>query len=322
MKLIILDTHDPYLNLATEEYLLESSSDDIMMLWQNEPTVVIGKNQNAYAEINTEYTTEKGIHIARRISGGGAVYHDLGNVNYTFISTKNENEINFKTFTIPIIDSLSNLGIQVILSGRNDLEIDGKKISGNAQHVRNNRVLHHGTLLFDSDLGELSNALKVDPDKIKTKAIKSTRSRVTNLVDLLDNKMSVKEFINYIADFIITKYKAEYINAPQNESINKLAERNKSHEWLYPESNFISQYTIKRKVKYDFGIVDIYLNMKNDTIIDIKIFGDFFGKRDISTLENTIKNHTRSSILNLEEIINISDFIYGMKSEQFLEQIK
>ena len=191
MRLYILNDHNPYRNLATEEYLFETSDDDVMILWQNDPTVVIGKNQNAFAEINTDFTEKKGILIARRISGGGAVYHDLGNVNYTFISTKSKNEIDFKTFTLPIIEALAHLGISAELTGRNDIEVCGKKISGNAQHVKENKVLHHGTLLFNSDLGVLSSALNVDEEKIKTKAIKSARSRVINIIDLIEKKISV-----------------------------------------------------------------------------------------------------------------------------------
>ena len=203
MKLLILKSKDPYLNLAIEEYLFRNTTDDIFMLWQNEPTVVIGKNQNVYAEINREYTKEHNIKIARRITGGGAVYHDLGNVNYTFISSRNKEGIDFKYFTAPIIDALKAIGVNAELSGRNDITVNCKKISGNAQYSTDTRTLHHGTLLFDSDLSVLSSALNVDEEKIRSKAISSTRSRVINIKDLILENYKTDEFIDIIKNHII-----------------------------------------------------------------------------------------------------------------------
>ena len=199
--------------------MFSSTNDDVFMLWQNEPTVVIGKNQNAFAEINMDYIKKNNIHIARRITGGGAVYHDLGNVNYTFISNQGETAgIDFAYFTAPIIEALGTLGINAVLSGRNDLMIGDKKFSGNAQHTKANRVLHHGTLLFDSELDILSYALNVDEEKIKAKAIKSARSRVTNLRHSLTVDITVEQFIQTIAHFVIDKYNPKII-APDRKSV-------------------------------------------------------------------------------------------------------
>ena len=322
MKLYILNEHDPHKNLAVEEYLFETSSEDVIILWQNAPTVVIGKNQNAYAEINTDYTEKNGILIARRISGGGAVYHDLGNVNYTFISNQNNSGIDFKTFTLPIIEALSSLGINAELTGRNDIEVNGKKISGNAQHVKGNRVLHHGTLLFNSDLTVLSNALNVDEEKIKAKAIKSTRSRVANILELLDHKINVRDFIKTITDYVISKYRATLVETPHSKRIDELTARNKSREWLFPEKDYVSRYTVRKKRKFDFGIVEILLEMKNDTLISARIIGDFFGTKDINNLEAALIGSKISEIEKKEIIGQISDYIHGMTSEQFLSLIK
>ena len=196
MRYIKLCSNDPYYNLAVEEYLLNNSEEDIFMLWQNAPTVVIGKNQNAYAEVNLEYAREKEIKISRRITGGGAVYHDLGNINYTFItSEKKARALDYEYFTRPIIDALKFLGLDCKLSGRNDLECDGRKFSGNAQFCSNGRILHHGTLLFNTDVSEMSAVLKVDKEKLEYKAVKSHKGRVINLIDLLENKISAYEFI-------------------------------------------------------------------------------------------------------------------------------
>jgi lipoate-protein ligase A len=292
------------------------------MLWQNSPTVVIGRNQNAYAEINTEYTSQKGIKIARRISGGGAVYHDLGNINYTFIGNKNDSGIDFKTFTKPIINALASLGINATLSGRNDIEVNSKKISGNAQHVKGNRVLHHGTLLFNSDLTVLSEALNVDLEKINSKAIKSARSRVTNIINLLDKKISTEEFINLLADFIQNTYKAESIEIEENDRILAISKRNKSREWLYPDTEYISKYSIRRKKRYDFGIVEVLLEMKNETIKNVKIIGDFFGTKDISILEDFLTGLTVEEIADKLDSVSISDYIYGMTNNEFISHIK
>lgn len=323
MKFLILRTTDPYLNLAIEEYLFEYLNDDIFMLWQNEPTVVIGKNQNAFAEINMNYLKKNNIHIARRITGGGAVYHDLGNINYTFISSKNKtNEIDFAYYTTPIIDSLKKLGIEAKLSGRNDLLVEDKKFSGNAQHTKAGRVLHHGTLLFDSNLNVLTKVLNVDEEKIKSKAIKSTRSRVINLKELLGDDFSAVEFINYISSFIKTSFSPEIISPPMNDIIVSLTNRNKSENWLFSSSKLVSDYSARKKIRYPFGIVDIYAELSNQRIKEINIFGDFFGISDTKELEKLIKGTNIDNIKDEISTIRIEDYISGMSNELFASHIK
>lgn len=323
MKFLILKTTDPYLNLAIEEYLFEYTSDDIFMLWQNEPTVVIGKNQNVFAEINMNYLKENNIHIARRITGGGAVYHDLGNINYTFISSQNQkNKIDFAYYTIPIINSLKKLGIDAKLSGRNDLLANDKKFSGNAQHTKGGRVLHHGTLLFDSDIDVLTNVLNVDEEKIKSKAIKSTRSRVTNLKELISDNFTADEFINHISSFIKATFTPEIISPPMNDTVISLTERNKSENWLFSSSKLVSDYSTRKKIRYPFGIVDIYAEFSNHNINNIKIFGDFFGISDTKELEEIIKGTNIDSIKNKISDIKIENYILGMNNELFLNHIK
>ena len=321
MKFLILNSTDPYRNLAIEEYMFRKTEEEVFILWQNEPTVVIGKNQNANCEINLEFTSAKGIHIARRITGGGAVYHDLGNLNYSYISSSKNGGIDFASFTKPIIDALCQLGVDARLSGRNDIEVDGKKISGNAQYSTGGRTLHHGTLLFDADLSVLSNALQVDEEKIKSKAIKSTRSRVINLKSLIPIK-DVNEFIDYLATVLINKYSLEVISAPECAEIDLLTARNASKEWLFPENSFLSDYTVRKKKKYDFGLVDIELCMNGEVISDIKIFGDYFGILDIFALEEKIKGSNISDVEMVLRDINVSDYILGMTSYELSEQIK
>lgn len=322
MKLLILDTKNPHLNLAIEEYLFLNSNDDIFMLWQNEPTVVIGKNQNAYAEIDRDFIKANNIHVARRISGGGAVYHDLGNVNYTFISGMHEGKgIDFEYFTSPIIDALATLGVNASLSGRNDLMTEGKKFSGNAQHSAHGRTLHHGTLLFDSDLDVLSSALKVDEEKIKSKAIKSTRSRVTNLKPLINKECNTQKFINLIAEYVHKKYDAEIIEAPSSPEIDALYRRNSSSEWLFPESGLRADYTLIKKKRYPFGIVEAYLNMSNEKIKNVKIQGDFFGVRPVEELEAMLKDTFLDDLSEKLSDIDLDDYIFGMDARTFAEHL-
>ena len=322
MKFSYLKTKNPYYNLAVEEYLLKHTDEEYILLWQNEPTVVIGKNQNAFAEVNLEYTEKNGIHIVRRITGGGAVYHDLGNLNYSYIAKKEGSDIDFEFFSRPVIDALNEMGVSAKLSGRNDILIDEKKISGNAQTVFNNRVLHHGTLLFDSELDILSNALRVDEEKIKSKAIKSTRSRVANIKDFLAEEYTLDNFANYIKAFIIEKYNVAEINIEENAVIKSLYKRNASKEWLFPERDYLSRFSITSKKRYSFGSVTLSLDMKNESIVSAKIEGDFFGILDVKELEALLVGVSVNDIKNVISKIKISDYIFGMTEDDFLEQIK
>ena len=300
---------------------MKYTDDEYFLLWQNEPTVVIGKNQNAYAEINLQFTKKNNIHIARRITGGGAVYHDLGNLNYSFISEKQGSDIDFERFSRPVIDALSDMGLSAELSGRNDIMIGEKKISGNAQTHFENRVLHHGTLLFNSELDVLSSALLVDERKIKAKAIKSTRSRVANIASFLDSDFTVSDFAKKIRDCILNKYNAAEFVIESNDIIEDLYKRNASEEWLYPDRDYVSRFSINVNERYNFGTVSISLDMKNDIISDVKIEGDFFGTHDVSEIENALKGSSISKIDSVLSKIQISDYIFGMTNDEFSDLI-
>ncbi len=322
MKLLILKTTDPYRNLAIEEFLFLHSDDDVFMLWQNEPTVVIGKNQNAYAEIDFDFVRARGIHVARRITGGGAVYHDLGNVNYSFISTKRGKEgLDFAYFTAPMLEALSALGVRAELSGRNDLLVDGKKFSGNAQHASGERVLHHGTLLLDSDLEALSSALHVDEEKLRARAIRSVRSRVTNLRPYLPDHCDAQHFMAHVANYVARTYGAQTVDVPTGEEIEHLYERNCSEAWIFPERELVSRYELVKKKRYPFGTVEIYLSMERETVRDVRICGDFFGVLPIAELENAIRGAALSALSAHLDTVPVGNYIFGMSRELFLEQI-
>ena len=325
MKLLLLNTTDPYLNLAIEEYLFDTADEDVFILWQNAPTVVIGKNQNAYAEIDLDLAKERGIHIARRITGGGAVYHDLGNLNYSFISPSHNGEgLDFAHFTAPIIETLALMGLSASLSGRNDLLVGDKKFSGNAEYSKNGRVLHHGTLLFDSDLSVLSDVLRVDEEKLASKAIRSTRSRVTNLLPLLNPSIGIRTADDLkvkIAEYIIEKYSAQPIDAPSNDRVTELSLRNSGNDWIYPSRDLLSLYTLKKKKRFPFGSVEIRLDMRNDTVNDLKISGDFFSLLPILELEDAIRGADISSLPSVIEKKDIGSYIVGMTREMLYDLI-
>ncbi len=292
MKYIVNKSHNPFYNIALEAYAFRElrDEDELFILWINEPTIVIGKHQNAIEEINKAYTDEHGIHVVRRLSGGGAVYHDLNNLNYTIISNKTqEGAFDFKTFSQPVIETLADLGVTVTFTGRNDLEIDGKKFCGNAQAYYKGRMMHHGCLLFDVDMTVLGNALQVSKDKIESKGVKSVRARVTNILDELPEKITVQEFSERLLDKMKASYPdmTEYVLSDEElTEIKKLAdEQFGTWDWTYGKS---PDYTIKRSVRYPAGKLTSYVKVEKSMITGLKIYGDFFGIKDISDIEEEL----------------------------------
>ncbi len=281
------DSCDPYFNLALEEYLFMQRQDlgPLFMLWQDIPVVVVGRNQNTREEINMEFTREKGIAVVRRLSGGGAVYHDLGNLNFTFILEQAERELDFARYTVPVIKALERMGITASFTGRNDLTIDGRKFSGNAQFRQRERVLHHGTLLFEVNLENMEQALAVAEDKISSHGVKSVRSRVSNIVEHLTVPFSLQQFKDLLREMVGEYYglDGEYELKPDDiRAVEKLRlEKYCSWEWNYGHS---PAYNIKRSRRFDWGKVDIYLEVQEGVIKEARIFGDFFSPGDIDEL--------------------------------------
>lgn len=326
MLFIKNDSKDPYFNLALEEYTLKNLDldDDIFILWQNANTVVVGRNQNTIEEINSKYIKENDVNVVRRMSGGGAVYHDLGNINYTFITSSDEDsKHNFKKFTKPVIDALKSLGIEAEFTGRNDITIDDKKVSGNAQYYYQNKMLHHGTILFDVNPDILKEVLNVKADKIESKGIKSVKSRVTCVSKHLSNSMTSNEFKDMLFKFILqtddlsTK---EYILSEEDIlSINKLAnEKYSTWEWVYGES---PKFEIQQSKRYKGGNIDLRFNVKNGTVADFKIFGDFFGNKDVSEVEKLIidTKFEEKSIRNILKPLNFNDYFLNISLDEFIE---
>ncbi|WP_167616191.1 lipoate--protein ligase [Maribellus sediminis] len=277
MLCIQLKNTNPFFCLAAEEYLLKTFSDDIFMLWQSENTVVVGKHQNALGEINYPFVRENGITVARRISGGGTVFHDAGNVNFSFIkNVSSPAEISFKMFTEPVVEALAQLGVTATTSGRNDLLIEGLKISGNAEHVYKNRVLHHGTLLFNSDLENLGQAIKVVPGKYEGKAVQSNRSQVANISTFLPQPMEFGDFVDFLIKVQLEKQGNSIyeLTDADIEIVSKLAqEKFITWDWRY---GYSPKYIFRNSVEIDGKTLDVFLEVKKGIILNANLEGNYF----------------------------------------------
>lgn len=283
---------DPYFNIATDEYIFKHLKEDCFMLWRNDNAIIVGKHQNAQAEINQSYVKEQDIKVVRRLSGGGAVYHDLGNLNFTFTRTGDDKEdmVDFHRYTKPILEVLRQLGVNAEFSGRNDLLIEGKKFSGNAEHVFKNKVMHHGTLLFSSHMPDISGALKINPLKYKDRAVKSVPKRVTNIQDHLEENIEVEEFAQRIMDYIVSSFEDCRMYEFSREDLDKI-EKIKQEKYATWEWNFgySPDYNFKQGVRSQGGTIEMNMEVKKGIIKAVKIQGDFFHIRDIEEIEKALE---------------------------------
>ncbi len=327
MKYIVNNSHNPAYNVALEAYAFREllDEDELFILWINEPTIVIGKHQNAIEEINKAYTDEHGIHVVRRLSGGGAVYHDLNNLNYTIISNKSqEGAFDFKTFSQPVIETLADLGVTATFTGRNDLEIDGKKFCGNAQAYYKGRMMHHGCLLFDVDMTVLGNALQVSKDKIESKGVKSVRARVTNILDELPEKMTVEAFSNQLLNKMKGQYPdmTEYVlSAEELQKIQALADQQfGTWEWTYGKA---PEYTIKRSVRYPAGKITSFVKVDKSIIQSLKIYGDFFGIKDVADIEQALigLRYEYTDVLTKLQTIDTTQYFANITPQEIAKAI-
>ncbi len=317
MKIYINNFTDPYFNLAAEQYLLDGEEKEIFMLWRNSRSVIIGKNQNTYAEINKSFVDEHDIKVVRRLTGGGAVFHDLGNLNFTYIVPRNDcPTLDFERFSKPIIKALRSLGVNAELSGRNDITVDGRKISGNAQCVYNGKVMHHGTLLFSADMTEMSKSLNVDEEKIKSKGIKSVKSRVCNLSELIPH-LDIIGFKKFLEDSF--KGEKTEFSEKQIKEISVLKDTKYSTwEWNYGVSK---DYSKRSKKRFGFGIVDLSLTSDRGVITNIRFFGDYFGLNDISLLEKKLIGCRLDRKELIERLDDVGSYIMGAEKEDILSLI-
>ncbi|WP_421384103.1 lipoate--protein ligase [Bacillus salacetis] len=317
---------DPRINLAIEEYALKNLdiNETYLLFYINEPSIIIGKNQNTIEEINTEYVEAQKLHVVRRLSGGGAVYHDLGNLNFSFI-TKDDGESfhNFQKFTEPVIKALKKLGVNAELSGRNDIEAEGRKISGNAQFSTKGRMFSHGTLLFDSEIENVVSALKVRKDKIESKGIKSIRSRVANIAEFLEEKISITEFRSMLLRYIFDENEVEeYVLTEEDwKNINELSQqRYQNWEWNYGRS---PKFNLQHSHRFPVGSIDIRLEVNKGVIENCKIYGDFFGVGDVSDIENKLigLKYEKAEVEHALEAVEIQHYFGNVTKEDIVNLV-
>lgn len=324
MKCIISPFNCCYQNIGSEEYYLSRFEEDIFYLYINAPAIIVGRHQNTAAEINQAYVRQNKIEVCRRLSGGGAVYHDSGNLNYGFIVRNESRDINevFRELTIPIIEALQHLGANATFSGRNDLVIDGKKISGIAQYHKGGKVLLHGTLLFHSDLSILSQSLNVDPRKFIDKSVKSVQSRVTNILPYLRESFSIEDFTAAIMkEVILYAPEAELYQLSDDEidDIQKLAaNKYATWDWVYGNS---PDFTNCHELKYENGLLHIGVEVENGIIRNLSLRGDFFGTRDIDVLTDCFIGipYEKSAVESALSRFQLTDFIYHLSNERFID---
>lgn len=318
---------DPFVNLALEEYALRNFEigQDYLLFYINEPSIIIGRNQNTWEEINQEYVEEKGIHVIRRISGGGAVYHDFGNLSYSFMTDYDRKSLNnFKKFTQPVIRVLNEMGVAAELKGRNDIVVNDRKISGNAQFSSVKRMFSHGTLLLDSDLDEVTRALDVKPGKIESKGHKSVRSRVANISEFLTEKIDIQTFRSKILKGLYRDrehFETYHLSPEEWEGVYQLKkEKYYQWDWNFGKS---PKFNIQRTNRFAVGEIDIRIFVEKGYIQHATIYGDFFGKDPVSDIEERLKGlkYERKTIKEALENFDISLYVGELPKKDFLALI-
>ncbi|RPH32509.1 MAG: lipoate--protein ligase [Bacteroidales bacterium] len=322
MFLIYQPSTNPYFNIASEEYLLKSFSDEFFIIYRNEPSVIVGKHQNTMAEINLEFVRRRGLPVVRRLSGGGTVYHDLGNINYTFVANGTEGSmVDFKRHTQPIIDILQALGVNARIGGKNDIRVGEKKISGNAEHIYKNRILHHGTLLFNSNLDELNESIKINPSTYTDSAVKSIRSQVANISDYLNHNISIDDFTSLILNHIKegSPNTNEYqLSIKDISSINQLISiKYSTWDWNY---GYSPSYILNKQIPIGDKTLSIQISAEKGLIRSIAFSGSMIVKNRIEHLEKLLNGcpHDMDEIANRLSKVDLNYYLPQISLEELL----
>lgn len=321
MLCLIRHETDPYFNLAAEEYAMRVLPDDCFMLWRNAPAVIVGRHQNTLAEIDAAFVAANGIPVVRRLSGGGAVFHDLGNLNYTFIVADAHTRIDFRRFSQPVLDALRSIGVPARFEGRNDLTIDGRKFSGNAEYVHRGRILHHGTLLFAARMSDLSAALRPDPAKFAGKAVQSVRSRVTNISEHLPQPMTVLEFRDRLMAHVMAATPgavAHRFTAEDTAAIERLRdEKYATWEWNYGHS---PAYNYRKSARTAGGTVEVGLEVSGGVIVAASFYGDFFNRRDPAEVAAALVGapHRPDALRERLAALPVDDYFHNVPADELL----
>ncbi|MBR0352727.1 MAG: lipoate--protein ligase [Oscillospiraceae bacterium] len=321
MNVLETGTTDPYYNLAFEEYVLNTfTQGDILILWQNDRTVVIGRNQCAEAEIDPDYIRENGVNVVRRATGGGAVYHDLGNLNYSFITDRTESASDpVNRCTKTVVDALRGLGLDAEASGRNDILVEGHKVSGTAQRILGSRILYHGTLLFSADLDAAERALRVDPEKFAGKGIASVRSRIANISTFLETPMTVREFRDYIKKALSKEESGGISLSPEDiRAIRRLKqEKYETWEWNYGRS---PQMDVHVKNRWKGGTLELYYSVKRGAVKEICFRGDFLAMCPLKDITDALTGcrFTKEDVGKILDGFDLKDYFGTIGREEIL----
>ena len=313
---------DVYFNMAFDEYALEQLPLDepLFFLWQNRSAVIIGLNQNAYAEVDIDYLHQHDIALARRITGGGAVYHDLGNLNYTIVGRSSDIERDYPEYAQHMLHALQALGVQAELSGRNDILVDGRKVSGYAKRVYKDRLMVHGTLMYDVDLDQLTRVLTPPTNKLKSKGIASVRSRVLNLREHLPQFADIDALTQALECHLSRQYQDEeyMLTEEQLAEIRTTAEiKFAKSSWIYGRSPNNSFCYSKR---LPCGNVAVHMDIKKGVITQCSITGDFLGNNPIGNIENLLQAcfYERTSLQQRLASLSIQDYLDNTDNETFI----